>query len=138
MIFQLKYAFSVAAALLFSVHLAEAQDSAAHSAWIRSIAAKLEQAKKYPPQARKNSIEGYVIVRFTIDRSGKVIERVVSRTSCSEVLDQEALAAVRRASPFPRIPAHVQGTTVSFKVPLMFVARRPGRAAVERINAIRC
>jgi outer membrane biosynthesis protein TonB len=71
MIFRLIGTSLVGISLLASVPVAQAQDlTTTHKAWTRSIHAKIENGKRYPPQALKRRIEGYVVVRFTIDRSG--------------------------------------------------------------------
>lgn len=75
----------------------------------------IEQFRRYPPEARDASIEGLVRVQFVMDRSGKVVDAWVERSSGSAILDNEAVAAVRRAQPLPTPPA---GWPESFGVTL--------------------
>lgn len=49
----------------------------------------------YPKTALKDNIEGKVIVRFTIDTSGAVVNVFVIRTSGYEMFDSEALRIVK-------------------------------------------
>jgi protein TonB len=127
----------LAAILLLVSGSAQAQDSSAFAAWKQAVGAKIARGKIYPPKARKDRIEGFVIVRFTVDSSGAVTEKSVDKTSCSMELDQEALAAVQRAAPFPPIPADAQRSTVSFTLPIRFINGWPDPAG-ERLDSIRC
>ncbi len=65
------------------------------------IRKKIEQAKRYPVLARARKIEGVAILSFSINPSGGVEALSLVKSSDSDILDQEALATVKRASPFP-------------------------------------
>lgn len=139
MIYRLIYVLFVAGSILLAPLTAHAQDSPTFREWKSALAAKIANGKRYPPQAHKNGIEGYVIVEFTIDRSGAIINKRIDRTSCSAALDREALAALQRAAPLPPIPAYVEGPTATLKMPMMFLLGIGDHAAaVERVMTIRC
>ncbi|MBI1868968.1 MAG: TonB family protein [Methylocystis sp.] len=57
-----------------------------------------------PPGARTKSITGQVIISFYIDEMGNLTHQAVFRSSGQQDLDAAALAAVRRAAPFPAPP----------------------------------
>ena len=65
--------------------------------------------------------EGRVEVRFVIDRAGSLLEGVIIRGSGHDVLDEEAAAMMRRASPFPRAPNEVPGERIEFSAPIDFI-----------------
>lgn len=71
------------------------------SNYLSLIISKIERNKRYPPLARRNGIEGMVKVKFSIDQNGALLGLAIERGSGFELLDQEALSMVRRASPFP-------------------------------------
>ena len=48
---------------------------------------------------------GTVGIRFSVDETGGLVEVAVARSSGSKSLDDEAMAVVRRAAPFPKPPA---------------------------------
>jgi protein TonB len=48
---------------------------------------------------------GKATLRFTLDRDGRVVDVSIEKSSGNSILDQEALAIVRRAAPFPKFPA---------------------------------
>ncbi len=91
----------------------------------RSYAAKVRSwlyaHKIYPRRARMRRQEGRVEVRFVIDRAGSLLEGVIIRGSGHDVLDEEAAAMMRRASPFPRAPNEVPGERIEFSAPIDFI-----------------
>jgi protein TonB len=86
----------------------------------RAVAARLSAVKRYPEAARERAPQGVAIVSFSIGESGQVARVALSRSAGDVALDAEALATVRRASPFP--PPPVGGPRV-FSAPLSFKVR---------------
>jgi len=78
----------------------------------------LQRFKRYPSAAR--GAAGTAIVEFELDREGRVISTVVTKSSGNSVLDRAALEILRRASPFPPFPATKPGTQDSFLAPVAF------------------
>jgi protein TonB len=76
---------------------------AASNAYNALIVGHLDKYKRYP--AAGHNAVGKTTLRFTLDRDGKVINVEIARSSGNNVLDQEALAIVHRADPFPKFPA---------------------------------
>jgi protein TonB len=71
----------------------------------------------YPSKARRTGIQGVVEVIFTINANGAAGDISVRRSSGKEILDDEAVRAVKSASPFRRPPAPVRIVIpVSFKL----------------------
>lgn len=68
---------------------------------LAEIHARIERAKRYPMMARKMNMEGVSFVRFEIDAEGKPQELSLKESSGFPLLDDEALATIRRAAPFP-------------------------------------
>ena len=73
------------------------------SAWRLALAGWIAARKSYPLAARRRGTEGVVTLRFTVERSGQVVEVAVIRSSGSETLDDAALA-VLRAAQVPAFP----------------------------------
>ncbi|SAL26123.1 cell envelope biogenesis protein TonB [Caballeronia terrestris] len=59
---------------------------------------------KGTPQAMLRS---FVVVSFTVDRGGRVVESSVYRTNGDDEAEATALASLRRASPLPEPPARL-------------------------------
>ncbi len=72
-------------------------------AWRQALAGWIAARKSYPLAARRRGTEGVVTLRFTVERSGQVVEVAVIRSSGSETLDDAALA-VLRAAQVPAFP----------------------------------
>jgi protein TonB len=65
--------------------------------WRGSVMAHLDRHKRYPGGGGGTSS-----VAFTIDRSGRVLSARLIQSSGSAILDEEAVALARRASPVRR------------------------------------
>ena len=75
-------------------------------AWQQALAAWLATHKTYPDEARRQGAEGIVAVRFTIDRSGHVLQVQLIRSAGSAILDAAAEAMLRDAV-LPPLPATI-------------------------------
>jgi len=80
--------------------------------WQASVFGWLASRKTYPEEARRQGEEGRVAIRFTIDRSGRVLDAAIVSASGSQHLDEAALALLRQASlpPFPATMAQARIT----------------------------
>ena len=84
----------------------------------------IERNKRYPPAAQSRREEGVVQLIFSLDRKGRVLASRVAKTSGFAALDEEAMALVRRAQPFPPPPPELAGDPVAVTVPIRFNLRR--------------
>ncbi len=91
--------------------------------WKGRLALHLQRHKRYPAAAQMRREQGTVQVQFTVDRNGRVVSSAVVQSSGHTTLDQETLALLRRAEPFPKPPADVPGNQFSFSVPVRYNAR---------------
>lgn len=83
------------------------------------IQRKLRKALRFPKGA--GSARGEVQVRFVVAASGSVSGIEIVASSGHAVLDQEAIATVKRAAPFPPIPTEANRASWTFTMPLGFV-----------------
>ena len=88
--------------------------------WKTKIVALLERNKRYPETAQSRREQGVAQVFFSLDRQGRVLESRVVRSSGANALDEEALALLRRAQPFPPPPRELAGDHVDLTVPIRF------------------
>jgi protein TonB len=100
----------------------EERGRADSSAYQAKLAAHLRRFRTFPPEARDKGITGTAIVRFTVTSNGAVSAASLAKSSGAGVLDQAAVAMVRRASPFPPIPAGL-GSSLTVNVPVRFDLR---------------
>jgi periplasmic protein TonB len=88
--------------------------------WKTQIVALLERNKRYPESAQSHHQQGIAQVFFSLDRQGRVIDSRIVRSSGTSALDEEALALLRRAQPFPPPPPELSGSRVDLTVPIRF------------------
>lgn len=93
------------------------------NAYASKIRSKLNRLKKYPPAAASKKIGGVVSVNFTVNRQGAVISSRMVKSSGHAALDQEAMALLKRCSPFPPMPAELPQNSLNLTVPISFKAR---------------
>jgi TonB family protein len=70
---------------------------------------------KYPPDALERLLEGKLMVVFSLARKGEVIQIKLMKNSGHEILDKEAIRAIRAAAPFPPFPGHVRVSRLNIK-----------------------
>jgi len=92
--------------------------------WQGLLLGHLEQYRRYPRQAERLRQQGVAYVRFSVDRQGNASNIRLGQSSGHPLLDEEALATVRRASPLPPPPAEITGDPVEVMVPVTFFLRR--------------
>jgi protein TonB len=99
-------------------------------AWKKKIVAQLMRNKGSPPPGATGQ-SGKAIVKFAIDRQGKLISRELVKSTGSELLDAAAIEMVERTEPFPVPPAEVSDDMLTFTVPVIFVKSAFGRKWVD-------
>ena len=67
--------------------------------------------------------EGTVTLSFALGRQGQLLSSGIARSSGNSALDQEALAMVRRASPYPPFPSEMTKSREAFTAPVRFLGR---------------
>lgn len=87
------------------------------ASWRGALMAHLNRHKRFPSGATGS---GVVMVAFTIDRAGRVLSSGLVRSSGDPVLDADAVALPRRASPVPAPPPNFGGGAVTLAVPIKF------------------
>jgi protein TonB len=100
-----------------------ARARAAVATWRSQIAGMLEHSKRYPQEARSRREQGVAQLAFSIDREGHVLSSRIVTSSGFSTLDEETLALVQRAQPFPVPPPEVSGTEIKFTVPVRYGIR---------------
>lgn len=82
------------------------------------LIARLNEQKRLPPGGAGEG--GTAKVAFRIDRAGNLVSERVVQSTGQAALDQEALAIVKRAQPFPAPPEAIADDKLSFIVPIAF------------------
>ena len=91
--------------------------------YVASITAALRSRLRYPDVARSQGIDGVATLRFTMDRTGRIISSTVTRSAGHPALDQAAIAAASPGSSLPPAPAALPQQQFTISVPLRFNLR---------------
>ena len=102
---------------------AASQNPSALPNWKSELVARLERAKRYPPEAQARGEHGVAQLAFSVDRSGGVHHARIARSSGSSALDSATLAMVERAAPLPPPPSEIAGTQIGVSVPVRYDTR---------------
>jgi periplasmic protein TonB len=92
-------------------------------AWQTSLVRRLEQYKRYPSEAQSRGEEGVVLLGFSVDRSGHVLEHRVVHSSGYPALDDEVMSMIERAQPLPPFPSTMTESKLDLTVPIRFSLR---------------
>jgi protein TonB len=84
------------------------------------LANAIAKYKQYPKIAQMRGWQGTVITDLEIDTKGAVISIKIKKSSTYEVLDNEALEMIKKASPFPAPPESLRGKNFNVLVPISF------------------
>lgn len=83
----------------------------------------IEEVRRYPHWAKRQGIEGTVYINFTVLLDGASRDIRIIRTSGSTILDDEAIATIERANPFPPIPKEINSSSVQMEVSIVFTLK---------------
>jgi protein TonB len=94
------------------------------AAWQNELVKHLDRHKRYPKERQQMAAE--ISVRFTLDRTGRVLSTTIEKGSGDTVFDAAALDMVRRSDPVPAPPPLVADEGLSFTVPVIFRVKGKG------------
>ncbi len=80
---------------------------------------RVTELKRYPAEARLNRWEGRVIVRAVIDEHGHLLEVAIATSSGHDVLDEDAIAVIKRACPIA-LSQPLGQSRVVLRVPIQY------------------
>lgn len=89
--------------------------------YLAQITAKVDRAKRFPRRELQAGKRGIVTVQVQVTRSGEMTGLQVLAPSVHEGFNSEALAAVRRAQPFPAFPEELDRDSVTLRLQLRFL-----------------
>jgi len=87
------------------------------------LSAWLESHKRYPDAARQRGEEGRAVLRFSVDRNGRVLDFAVTSSSGYPDLDQSVEEMMRGAN-LPPFPAGLPQQEMQVSVTIRFSLRR--------------
>jgi protein TonB len=91
--------------------------------YLQALVERIHQKKYYPRKARRRREEGTVLVAFVIDRSGRLSDIRVTRSSGHDSLDKAAIKTLKKISPFRELPPELGVGHWELAVPIAFELR---------------
>ncbi|SEH12773.1 protein TonB [Sphingopyxis sp. YR583] len=92
--------------------------------WEAKLLAAIQRNLRFPAAAQAAGQQDLVRVIVTIDRSGRLLDAKIKSSRGYALVDAEALAVLRRASPFPKPPERVTGDPIIKEIPIIFAVKR--------------
>jgi protein TonB len=92
----------------------------ARADYLQALQVWLERHKVYPQNAIRRRQEGVVMLRFVMDREGRVIRHEISDSSGYRLLDLAVESLIERAQPLPALPPQMAGAELTLVVPINF------------------
>jgi TonB family protein len=93
-------------------------------AYREAMLAQLAAERDYPRSALLSGYQGIGSVLFHIDRDGRLLDVGIETSTGRKALDRAALALVRRAAPFPTVPAAMPDQ-LEVSLPIRFMILTP-------------
>jgi protein TonB len=87
------------------------------------LSAWLESHKRYPDSARQRGEEGRAVLRFAVDRSGRVLDFAVAQSSGYSDLDA-SIEEMMRGALLPPFPAGMTQPRIDVSVTIRFSLAR--------------
>ena len=84
------------------------------------LVAQIQRNKNYPPAAQRTNIQGRPVVRFTLARNGSLLSVELLKSCGHSMLDDAAVATIKRAAPFPPFPPELTQPENTWNVPVNF------------------
>jgi periplasmic protein TonB len=91
-----------------------------YAAYYRLLRGRVVESVKYPPTARRDGLTGTVEMDLFVEPTGTISRVVVVASSSHRVLDDAAVAAVRRVGQVP-FPEHLHPRPLRIRLPVVFV-----------------
>ena len=78
-----------------------------YATYLKKIKKKIENIWSYPRQAFEREKEGISTVKFSLDKSGKLLASRIIKSSGYDLLDKETMSAIRAAAPYESFPPDI-------------------------------
>lgn len=94
--------------------------AALRKAYLDALPPLIRPYQRYPLPALRAGREGTVIVRFVLERDGRLRETGILQSSGDALLDQAAAAAIARVPHFPAFPPELPDESLPIELPVRF------------------
>lgn len=102
--------------------VANGSETSVETRYVYELRKLLERKKIYPSMAKSMGQEGIVMVKFTLDRNGKIIELAVEKES-HKLLNESAAKLIRSIEGLKPFPPEIAKSTWTLSVPVEYSLR---------------
>ena len=88
--------------------------------YFAELMAELNRHKTYPAELKKKKKKGTVQLKFSIDKSGRVLNSSIHKSSGEPLLDRAAMQMIDAASPLPPIPESMNRERLLLVIPIEY------------------
>lgn len=88
--------------------------------YFNKIKQSIESQWEYPEIALRYGLQGKLSLEFTIAGNGRLEQLRLIHTSGSQLLDEEAIRAIKAAAPFPPIPPWIKPNPLSISASMEY------------------
>lgn len=92
--------------------------------YLESLRRLIARNRRYPLPARRAGRQGTAVVKFTIERTGRLRHSDLLRSSGQPLLDRAALATVESVGTFPPLPDELDEDRLTCELPIEFSLSR--------------
>lgn len=92
----------------------------AQEQYLWQVMRRISQFPYVPKETGPVRTSGTVLARVTISRDGRLLDVAIERSSGLTSLDHGVMDTIRRASPYPPLPADITGDRHTFQLPVSF------------------
>ncbi|MEM9060869.1 MAG: TonB family protein [Pseudomonadota bacterium] len=97
--------------------------NSARKTFLTAVRRAVERKKRYPKRAKRRGTTGTAKIRITLDASGRLVSASMTSSSGESILDDAAMAAIKRVGRFPKIPEEMGQSQVKVTLPIAFRLR---------------
>ena len=92
------------------------------TAYLSQLARWLERHKQYPSIARRRNQQGEVIIEFTMNAQGQLLQQSIVKPSHHESLNKATRKMLERAAPLPPVPSALRNgkSQFTYTIPVRF------------------
>jgi protein TonB len=84
---------------------------------------RIEEARRYPSWAKRQGIEGKVHLSFVVVANGTTKDIKIIHSANSKILNEEAVATIQKANPFPPLPQEIEVSSLQMEVSLIYLLK---------------
>ena len=84
------------------------------------VSQRIQENISYPWAAKQGQLKGTLILNLCLSSAGDLLDAKIKQSSGLSVLDENALTAVKKISPFPPFPPAIREKVLCIEIPIVY------------------